>query len=341
MSVAAVHIDATGATLTTSIISVPDPFVYVNDTYLKVDEGTTVILTNATLQLTSVEATAAQIVYTVTGNTFVNGVMQLDSAHNGSWTTPIITGTTFTQDDIDKGYLRYVHNGNEPSGTDQTLSYTVAEGGTSANRSLTIKVSPVNDVPVLYTPGDIAPDLSVLAANVQKGSSLTFSTSAIQIVDPDNTNEQLVFRLESLTTNGTLTFNGGAVSIGTIFSYANLSGLKYTHDNGVAISDSFSVTLRDGAGGVVNTRVINLTIGLPNHAPVGIGNLSTTIYEDPSVNNGTAISNFMGYGFSDVDVGASAKGIAIVGNTANPGTQGLWRRPGCINQHLSSLCAGA
>ncbi|WP_295449369.1 cadherin-like domain-containing protein, partial [uncultured Thiodictyon sp.] len=324
-------IAATGVQLGTSITSVADPFVYVNDRYLAVDEGATAVLTNSILKITNVEATAATIVYTITGTSFSNGVMQFDSNHDATFATTVGVGTTFTQDDIDNNRLRYVHNGAEPSGSDQTLSYTVAEGGaagTSANRSLTIKVSPVNDTPVLYVPGATAPDLSVLSANVQKGSSLTFSTSNIQVSDPDNTAEQLVFRIEGpLPTHGTLTYNGNAVGIGTVFNYAALGGLKYVHNNDAASSDTFSVTLRDGAGGLVNKTTINLTIGIPNTAPIGIGNLSARIYEDPgAANTGTAIRNFSGYSFVDTDPGASVKGIAIVGgNSANAATQGTWQ----------------
>ena len=324
-------IDATGASLSTSITAVADPFVYVNDTYLRVDEGGSALLNGSVLKITNVEASAAQIVYTVTATSFNNGGQMLfDSDANGSFETTVVAGTTFTQDDIDHSRLQFVPSGSEPTGVDQTLSYNVVggTGGTSAARTLTIKVSPVNDVPELYTPGQTPPSGTLLSANVQKGSWIAFSTSALKVVDPDNTNEQLVFRIESLPTTGTLTLNGNAVGVGTVFSYANLASLKYTHNNTATTSDSFTVTLRDGAGGELAARTVDLTIGAVNAAPTGIGTLTKSIYEDTTLasNTGTAIRNFSGYSFADADAGAFVKGVAIVGgNTANAATQGAWQ----------------
>ncbi len=114
-------IDATGSSLSISITPVADPFVIVNDNYLRVDEGATQVLGSSILKITNVEATAANIVYTATGTSFSNGHMELDGDSNGSFETTVINGTTFTQDDIDNNRLRYVHDGAEPGSTDLNL----------------------------------------------------------------------------------------------------------------------------------------------------------------------------------------------------------------------------
>jgi hypothetical protein len=90
------------------------------------------------------------------------------------------------------------------------------------------------------------------------------------------------------------------------------------------------VTLRDGAGGVVSSTAVNLTIS-GNRAPTGIGNISGEIFEDPTTydeltnNDGAKLSAFTHYSFSDPDQGDSAAGYAVVGNTADTTTQGRWQ----------------
>ncbi len=308
-----IDIAATGSALATSVSAVAYPFVQVNNTYMSVPEGTTVTLGTSTLDLTNVNATAAQIVYTVTANTLSNGQLLLDSAHDGSFSTVVGNATTFTQDDINNNRLRYVHDGSEPAySSDQTISYSVSGGGTTEAHTLTIKVSPVNDVPVLYVPGNTAPGGGVLVANVARGGVFDFSTAAVQVVDPDNTNAQLVFKLVSLPANGTLTLNGAGVDVGTIFSYANLAQLIYTHSGVAGSSDSFSVTLRDGAGGVVGATVINLTIS--NSAPVVAtadtlaGSQDTTLTINPT----TLLANDSGAGLTVTGVAGASQGVVTL-----------------------------
>ncbi|MBV5332302.1 cadherin-like domain-containing protein, partial [bacterium] len=218
----------------------------------------------------------------------------------------------------DNNRLRYVHDGSEPTGTDQTMSYTVAEGATSNARTLTIKISPVNDVPVLYVAGETPPSSSLLVASVQRGGTLTFGTTNIRIVDPDNTDEQLVFSLASMPAHGELTLNGAAVELSTVFSYANLAQLVYTHDGSQIASDQFSVMLRDGAGGVVAARDIILTIaGVVPAVAVDdtlFTDKNTAVLVAPSVLLGN--DSIVGGTLSVSGVGPATNGtVSLVGNT--------------------------
>lgn len=286
----ATDIHAGGAALNTSITSINDAFLVETDKYLKVDEGGTTVLNGDVLKITDVEAGASNIVYTVlaAGTDLSEGQLQFDSDADGSFETIVTTGTIFTQADIDAGRLRYVHNGNEPA-TAQALAYSVTDtvaggGGTTVDRSFTIKVSPKNDTPVLYLPGQTYPTGHALTATVVEGGSLTFNSTGakdqIQVVDPDNTDEQLVFRITDMPDHGELTFNGAAVAVNSVFSYDDLGLLVYTHDGTNTTSDSFNVVLRDGAGSVLAERTVNITITDVNAAPTISG--SVTIYEDQS-----------------------------------------------------------
>ncbi|MEI8168453.1 MAG: Ig-like domain-containing protein, partial [Rhodoferax sp.] len=338
----ATDLDVSGKLLTTIITSVNDVFVIETDKALKVNEGETVVLNSSILKITDIEATAANIVYTVlvSGTNLTEGAMQFDSDANGSFESTVTTGTVFTQADLNAGRLQYVHSGGEPT-VAQTLAYSVTDtvsggGGSTADRVLSIKVSPVNDAPVLYTPGQTPPIGSALTANVTEGHSFAFnelSVSSIRVIDPDNTDVQLIFKLESLPVHGSLSFNGQPVAAGvSTFSYADLNKLVYQHDGLGLTADSFTVSLRDGAGGFITATTVNLTIVPENAAPTGIGNLTGSIYEDPTSygalanNNGTVLKDFANYFLSDSDSGATVGAIAIVGgNTANAGSQGTWQ----------------
>ncbi|WP_462325782.1 cadherin-like domain-containing protein, partial [Desulfoplanes sp.] len=249
---------------------------------------------------TDVEAGASDIVYTITALPTSAGALKLND-------TALNVDDTFTQDDIDNNRITFVHNGTEPSatGSSLTVSYSVTDEvdglGTNEARSLTIDVSPVND----------APELTVNAATVTQGEgeTLGFTDSILSVADPDNTNAQLVFKIESLPTEGNLTINGAPVGIGSTFSYAHVVAgnvVVYTHDGGDVLSDSFTVSLRDGAGGVVgdDTPVaVDITINPVNTAPY----LSGDHVWNSADGSTTKI-------YLSLDEGAS--GVAVFPNTA-------------------------
>ncbi|SFG48034.1 cadherin-like domain-containing protein [Neptunomonas qingdaonensis] len=305
-------IDASGVALSTSITAVDDASVMVTDvqTVLEDNNASGNVLTNDsdidnTLTVISFQVAGDGATYSVGDTATIDAKGSLLLEANGNYTfTPVA----------------------DWSGSVPLVTYTLNTGSTS---TLAIGVSSVNDVPLLYVPGDTPPSAALLVANVPLiGGSLTFSSAQITVLDPDNTDKQLVFKLESLPTNGELTLNGFDVAVGTVFNYANLGQLVYTHDNSQTVADSFSVSLRDGAGGVVAATVVNLTIGTENRAPTSIGNLTFSIYEDPLTssggNEGWAISEHPDYEFSDPDRGARVGGIAIVSNPLN-GAQGVWQ----------------
>jgi len=101
-------IDATGNSLTTSITAVNDPLVIAADNDLRVGEGETALLTSSVLEITDIEATPADIVYKLveSGSELGDGVFQ-KSSDGENW-TPLTWGNTFTQEDINNEYVRYM-----------------------------------------------------------------------------------------------------------------------------------------------------------------------------------------------------------------------------------------
>lgn len=106
-------------------------------------EGGTLALVNTDLQYTDVDPTQgpADLTYTLTSET--NGVVQF---FNGAWANLGI-GNTFTQEDIDNGYVQFIHDGSET--TDASFGYELTDGvmATPVTGTFNIGITPVNDAP--------------------------------------------------------------------------------------------------------------------------------------------------------------------------------------------------
>ncbi|EED31316.1 VCBS protein [gamma proteobacterium NOR5-3] len=297
------------ALLGTSITAVDDPFVVVNDATATVQEGGTTAITSANLRLSDVEATLPeQIVYTLTGLPTTAGSLLKGASE-------LAVTDTFTQQDINDGLLSFVHNGSEPSATGASLSiaYTASEdqGGSSSDRTLTINVSQVND----------APTLSSTPVLVNQGGSVAVDTTFLTIADSDNIPAQLIIRLDALPAHGTLTLNGAPVIAtdkgvdpiepGTTFSAADIASgaLVYEHDGSTDFGDSFAVSIRDGAGGIVGADTplqIAINITEVNTAPLITGDVVVELNEDQA-----GLSVFSGVSFTDAQTDNAALVITI------------------------------
>ena len=123
--------------------------------------------------------------------------------------------------------------------------------------------------------------------------------------------------------SGTLTLSG----VDSVANYqAALRAVKYanTSDNPSTLARTVSFTGNDGTVNG-NTVTRNITVTAVNDAPVlGNGTLAAD-NEDTASAAGQSVSTIFSGQFADVDAGSSFGGIAVVGNTANAGTQGVWQ----------------
>ncbi|WP_372438696.1 hypothetical protein, partial [Pandoraea sputorum] len=186
----------------------------------------------------------------------------------------------------------------------------------AATRTISGTITAVNDAPSFTQGGNVtvledagaqtvtgwASNLSVGPGN-ESGQTLTFTVS--------NDNNALFSTQPAIVANGNLTFTAAANASGTA---------------------TVTVTLKDSGGtanGGVDTsaaQTFTITITGVNDAPTGLGNLTLpAILEDASSPAGTAINALPGFNFVDVDAGSSLSGIAVVANTADAVTDGLWQ----------------
>ncbi len=135
----------------------------------------------------------------------------------------------------------------------------------------------------------------------------------------------LSFSVGDGAADATMTFTGTVASIN-----AALAGMSFSpaaNFNGAA---SLQIVTNDqgntGTGGALtDTDTVAITVNPVNDAPtLGNGTLAS-VAEDTANPPGQTVATIFTGQFADIDAGASLAGIAVVGNTANAGTQGTWQ----------------
>ncbi|RIZ70658.1 MAG: hypothetical protein D0530_07085, partial [Methylococcales bacterium] len=198
------------------------------------------------------------------------------------------------------------------TGTAGTVVNPGSVGGTSAfatgSVTAAMNVTPVNQVPIFNS--------TPLSVNEHTTANLTGSftsdstqlgslTGNLQLYDGDNTTTQILYRVEQLPINGTLTLNGATLGVGSLFSQADVSNIKYTPtvaELSANTTDSVYFTIRDGAGGIIGIDApagttaniaswakLDINI-LDVNAPISITGTSVSIAEDNAHPNSAVIA---------------------------------------------------
>ncbi|MBD1996571.1 tandem-95 repeat protein [Leptolyngbya sp. FACHB-541] len=180
----------------------------------------------------------------------------------------------------------------------ETLAIIVNDGTQSVLRNVAIAVTPVNDTPTIAPSG----------ISVAEGGNNSFNASNFGIADVDNENVQIIVKLDSLPSKGYLTFNGNFLVVGSTFSYDQTAQLRYVHSGAQTTapggtSDTFTITVDDGAGGTIGVTTIPVTITPVNQLPTVSG--TNTLFEGET-NHPIAIS------ISDPDQTASNYTVEIL-----------------------------
>ncbi len=205
-----------------------------------------------------------------------------------------------------------VATGSETRVTSNTTTRGGATAVSSTINTLSTSVTAVNDTPSFTKGADqtVQEDangqtFSNWATALNKGAANESGQALNFIVTNDN--NALFSTQPSIDASGNLTFTPAANANGTTTVTVAI------HDNG-------------GGADTSATQTFTITINAVNDAPTGVGNLTLpTILEDTTAPTGTAISALTGLSFADVDAGASLGGLAIIANTANATTEGVWQ----------------
>ncbi|MGV8920619.1 MAG: Ig-like domain-containing protein [Pseudomonas sp.] len=224
-----------------------------------------------------------------TGLTGVSGNGSASVSFTGSLTdiNAALNSLGFTGDKDYNGNASFTLNSND--------------GTLSSSKSVNINITPVNDAPVMSGSG---PALQVNEGGSANFTSATntadgkgFTQSNLGLTDVDNSQQQVIIKITSLASDGTLWLNGQQLGIGSSFSADQIANLSYRHNGAQVISpsgstDTFGITVDDGAGGVLLNQSVQIHINPVDQAPVVSGNI-TVIEGEKNVSltaNGNLIS---------------------------------------------------
>ena len=269
------------------------PTLVTNNPLSVPDEGSE-MLSASQLTATDPNTNAANIQYTVTGQTPAAGTF-LDVGSN-----PV---TVFTQQQINDGEISFVHNGT----TDgvYAISFDVTDGTTAlTGNTLTVNVLTVNDPP------SGADDTIVIAEN----GAHTFSQADFGFSDPADGDDLLEVNIDTVPTAGTLMNGLTAVNDGDTIAVADITSLVYTpvaDANGAGYS-TLTFRVRDNGGtanGGVDTdqtaNTLTFDVTSINDAPAGSDD-TITIAE-----NGAHTFSVADFGFSDAADGDALQAVII------------------------------
>lgn len=234
----------------------------------KTTEDTPLVISGVTVSGNASDVITLAIT-TTGGTSTLDGLAGLTVNGNGS-TSISVTGTIANINTaLATLNFRPEENRNSlTSGYTPKITLSVTPGGTGTLDIDNIVVTPVNDDPVL--------DGSPLV--VREGGSAAFSlenlASSAADLDPDiGTGQQvltqLMLTLDSLPTDGELTYKGGPVEVGTIIPVEDLDQLVYRHTAGdvaEVTTVTFKVTVHDGGGGSTSGD-LSIRIEPVNQAP--------------------------------------------------------------------------
>ncbi|WP_342347567.1 DUF4347 domain-containing protein [uncultured Nitrospira sp.] len=143
------------------------------------------------------------------------------------------------------GTVTYTHNGSETLADSFTYTINDLSGATSNTVTVSLTVTPGNDLPVAVTD----------SFTVNEGATTTLNLAGND-TDADDGLDLTSITIASDPANGTITSINGD---GTV---------NYTHNGTETLADSFTYTIRDLAGATSNTVTVNLTVTAQNDAPI-------------------------------------------------------------------------
>lgn len=222
---------ATSAATTVNIAVTP-----VNDAPTIVNTGATVaeggsrVITTSNLRATDPDSASSSLVYTVT-TAPTNG--RLENTTNAG-----VAITSFTQDDLAAGRVRFVHNGAE--GSTSTFGFSLSDGqATVANNTFSFNVTPVNDAPVQVTNTGTA---------VTRRTSTIITSSQLRATDVDNSAANLTYTISRAPARGRLELTTNPGTSITSFTQADIDAgrVRYVHTSTRTTDDTFRFRVSDG-----------------------------------------------------------------------------------------------
>jgi VCBS repeat-containing protein len=235
-----------------TINAINDNPILVNNVTLLVNEGGSATVAVTRLQVTDVDNTASEIIYTVITPPS-HGDLLLSSS-------PLSTNDTFTQADIDNSLVDYNHDASESDSDSFTFTISDSSGGTIGVTPFDISVNADNDAPLLAVNASL---------NLDEHAASSIPNSLLSVTDVDNTAVQLIYRLETAPVNGDLLLNNLLLLTNDTFTQADINNnkLSYAHDGSETTNDNFTFAVEDSSGGTIDSTIFAISINPVNDPP--------------------------------------------------------------------------
>jgi VCBS repeat-containing protein len=211
------------------LFSTNDPPILEVNTGGAVKEGSTLILNKNLLSATDPDDPDEGLFYTIS-DLPESGTLLLNAS-------PMASGMTLIQGDIDNGNIHYVHDGGESLNDSFSFYVTDMHGADTASQTFAISITPVNDVPVITSAPDVTATEDILYAYT------------ITVADPDDTinGTDITFELQNAPQGMTVSNMGvihwvpteGVLTSGMVTLIVH----DGEEDNTLSPSQSFSITV--------------------------------------------------------------------------------------------------
>uniref|UniRef100_A0A671KDL8 Fras1 related extracellular matrix 3 n=1 Tax=Sinocyclocheilus anshuiensis TaxID=1608454 RepID=A0A671KDL8_9TELE len=241
------------------VIPVDDetPRMAINDG-LEVEIGETKVISNRVLKATDLDSEDKELTYIVRYGPG-QGYLQRITKH-GLVMGNISIGMNFTQDELDKQLIQYVHTGQE--GVRDLLKFDITDG-----------INPLIDRYFYINIGSmdmVFPDVINKGVTLKEGGKVTLTTDLLSTTDINSPDEYLSFSITRAPSRGHLESTDlPGVPIST-FTQLQLAGNKiyyiHTSDDEVKM-DSFEFEVTDGYNPVFRTFRVSIT-DVDNKKPV-------------------------------------------------------------------------
>ncbi|MCB2184538.1 MAG: DUF4347 domain-containing protein, partial [Desulfobulbaceae bacterium] len=338
-------LDSAVATTTINVNPVNDnPTLPITNAGLALNEETTSTITSGLLSVSDVDNTASELTYTI-DTAPTKGVLKKSGA-------TLSAGSTFTQADINNGFITYTANTDQDGADSFAFTITDSSGGSIPQDTFSISITGINDAPVLNTTGGFSigsmaeegTGFAKTVAEIITAGGVGFITDvdsgAVQglaITGVDNSNGTWRYHdgswhdftgLESessavlLSTTAFISFVPATDFVGT--STITFRAWDQTSGNN---GDTGVSTLINGGSTAFssNQDTAQITVTAVNDAPqipVSTGTTLTNISEDAVDNAGQLVSSFIGATITDPDGPSELEGIAIY--SLNDNGHGTW-----------------
>ena len=241
-------------TLTLTINPVNDAPVLTAPSEISLAEGGTVVLSANDWSTSDVDNPTASLRYQLTLPPS-HGRIELS-------TNPGVALTEFTQAQLEANTVRYVHDGSESFADTLSIQVTNPQGQASAARTLTLRISAVNDAP------ELSPITTELG--VEEGGGAALNADFWRARDAEDAPEVLRYELRQALLHGRLVWSGSSAASITQFTQAQLDAgeVRYLHDGGESTQDALTLVAIDSADLPSEPLTLTVRITLVNDAPV-------------------------------------------------------------------------